>query len=44
MFLAELTLDNSCSISSPIVSKSRSLEELFNSGDVSELQTKDADN
>lgn len=37
-FWSVLTLDKSCSISSPIVSKSRSLDELLSSGDVSELQ------
>lgn len=33
-----LTLDKSCSISNPMVSKRRSLDELFRSGDVSELK------
>lgn len=32
-----LTFDKSCSISNPMVSKRRSLEELLRSGDVSEL-------
>ena len=36
----ELTSDKSCSISSPIVSNRRSLDELFSSGDVSELLIK----
>lgn len=40
----QLTLDRSCSISSPMVSKSRSLDELFKSGDVSELQIKEVVN